>query len=155
MEREKGSQTAVPRSGRLTQRPIANHPMNAAVPFGTSVAHLKCVCHFKEVMNMLQRFWPGPLLPSTTDTFWTSVNGGLEKAGDGFDALTGDMGTKAGNGTVTEVDRSTKHITIKYANGKTEPWQSVNSFTAHSSRVIVHYADESGRQVARFFKPAH
>jgi len=148
--------------------------------------NFKCVCYFaKGGMNMLQRFWLGPLLfeafvlamptaeaqvlqpppnngfnatialPSTTDAFWTSVKEGLEKAGDGLDAQTGDMGIKAGKGMVTGVDRSTKQITIKYANGKTETLHSGNSFTAHSSRVIVHYADESGRQVARFVKPAH
>ena len=176
---------------------------------------------------MLQRFWLGPLLfgafalgtptagaqvlqpppnngfnatialPSTIDAFWTGVNEGLEKAGDGLDALTGDTGTKVGKGigsfeslrpgtpvavqyavkgiqasprwntqsgpnganinegTVTGVDRSRKRITIKFANGGTETLRSDNSFTAHSSRVIVHYADESGRHVARFFKPAH
>jgi hypothetical protein len=175
---------------------------------------------------MLQRFWLGPLLfgafaiatstaeaqilqpppnngfnatialPSTIDAFWTGVNEGLEKAGDGLDALTGD-GTKVGKGsgsfeslrpgmpvavqyavngiqasprwntqtssnganinegTLTRVDYSRKQITITYANGATETLHSDNSFSAHSSRVIVHYADESGRQVARFFKPAH
>ena len=175
---------------------------------------------------MLQRFWLGPLLfgafalatwtaeaqilqpppnngfnatialPSTIDAFWTGVNEGLEKAGDGLDALTGDgtkvakgsgsfeslrpgtpvavqyavkgiqasprldsqtapNGANVNEGTVTRVDRSRKQITIKYANGGTETLHSDNSFTAHSSRVIVHYADESGRQVARAFKPAH
>jgi hypothetical protein len=178
-------------------------------------------------MNMLQRFWLGPLLfgafalamptveaqvlqpppnngfnatialPSTIDAFWTGVNEGLEKAGEGLDALTGDTGTNAGKGigsfeslrpgtpvavqyavkgievsprwnsqtapngtginegTVTGVDRSSKRITITFANGATETLRSDNSFTAHSSRVVVHYADESGRHVARLFKPAH
>ena len=174
-------------------------------------------------MRILQRFWLGPLLlgafamaastveaqvlqpppnnefnatialPSTIDAFWTGVNAGLEKAGDGLESLAGDTGSNVGKGlgsfdslrpgtpvavqyavkgiqaspdwkpiganinegTVTGVDRSRKRITIKFANGGTETLHSDNSFTAHSSRVIVHYADESGRQVARFFKPAH
>ena len=172
-------------------------------------------------MKILQRFWLGPLLvgafamatsaveaqvlqpppnnefnatialPSTIDAFWTGVNAGLEKAGDGLDALAGDSkvgkglgsfgslrpgtpvavqyavkgiqaspdwtpnGANINEGTVTRVDSSRKRITIEYANGATETLHSDNSFTAHSSRVIVHYADESGRQVARLFKPAH
>src|SRR5262245_39568583 len=177
-------------------------------------------------MRILQRFWLGLLvgaftmatpaveaqvlqpppnngfnatiaLPSTIDAFWTGVDEGLEKAGDGLDHLVGDAGHKvrqgsgsleslrpgtpvavqyavkgvqaspdltalagpsgvtANEGTVTSVDRGRKQITIKFANGGTETLHSDNSFTAHSSRVIVYYADESGRPVARLFKPAH
>ena len=174
-------------------------------------------------MNILQRFWFIPLLlgacaiatstveaqvlqpppnngfnatialPSTIDAFWTGVNAGLEKAGDGLDRLAGSKDANVGKGlgsfgslrpgtpvavqyavkgiqaspdwqpnganinegTVTRVDRGRKQITIQYANGGTEILHSDNSFTAHSSRVIVHYADESGRQVAHAFKPAH
>jgi hypothetical protein len=57
-------------------------------------------------------------------------------------------------GTVTRVDRSRKHVTITFANGATETLRSDNSFTQSSSRVIVYYADETGRRVAHLFKPA-
>src|SRR5215510_9197124 len=73
-------------------------------------------------MKILQRYWLGPLflgalataipvtaeaqifvppnngfnatiaLPSTIDAFWTGVNEGLEKTGDGLDHLTGTRG---------------------------------------------------------------
>jgi hypothetical protein len=177
-------------------------------------------------MRILQRYWLGPLflgaftfatpaaeaqvlqpppnngfnatiaLPSTIDAFWTGVDEGLEKAGDGINHLVGDTGHKVGRGsgsfdslrpgtpvavqytvkgiqaspdwsaqagpngvtanegTVTGVDRSRKQVTIKFANGGTETLHSDNSYTAHSSRVIVYYANESGRRVAHFFKPA-
>lgn len=177
-------------------------------------------------MKILQRYWLGPLfvgvsalampptataqifvppnngfnatiaLPSTIDAFWTGVNEGLEKAGDGLDDLAGAKGTKVrkgmgsldslqpgmpvavqytvkgiqasadasgqisqgsnvNEGTVTRVDRDNRKVTIKYANGSTETLRSDNRFTGHSSRVIVFFADQSGRRVAHFFKPAH
>jgi hypothetical protein len=178
-------------------------------------------------MRILQSYWLGPLflgalafaappaaraqifvppnngfnatiaLPSTINAFWTGVNEGLEKAGDGLDDLAGAKGSKlrkglgsldilrpgtpvavqytvkgiqassdqtaqiepnalnTNEGTVTRVDRDNRRVTIKYANGSTETLRSDNTFTRHSSRVIVYYADESGRRVAHFFKPAH
>ena len=75
-------------------------------------------------MHILQRFWLSPLLlgafalalpttagaqifippnngfnativlPSTIDAFYTGLNEGLEKTGDGIDHLTGSNGTK-------------------------------------------------------------
>jgi hypothetical protein len=136
-------------------------------------------------------------LPSTIQAFWTGVDEGIEKAGEGLDHLGGTSGTKVrkglgsldslqpgtavavqytvkgiqasaddatqlapsgsnvNEGTVTRVDRGRKHVTIKFANGTTETLRSDNSFTKSSSRVIVYYADESGRRVAHLFKPAH
>jgi hypothetical protein len=175
-------------------------------------------------MSIQQRFWLGPLLlgafaiatptadaqilvppnngfnatialPSTIDAFWTGVNEGLDKAGDGLDHLVGAKGprvgkgvgsldslrpgtpvavqytvkgiqasadaadqigqdgAKANEGVVTKVDRGKKEITIKFADGQTQKLESENSFTAHSSRAIVYYRDESGRKVAHYFKP--
>ena len=103
------------------------------------------------------------------------MNAGLEKAGDGLESLAWDKGSvlrpgtpvavqhamkaiqstpdwKPNNvnineGTATGVDRGRKRTTITFANGGTETLHSDNSFTAHSSRVIVQYADESGRRV--------
>lgn len=178
-------------------------------------------------MKILQRYWLGPLflgvlalampptataqimvppnngfnativLPSTIDAFYTGLNEGLEKTGEGIEHLTGANGTKVrkgvgsldslqpgtpvavqytvkgiqasadqtaqiaptalnvNEGTVTKVDRYNGRVTIKYANGTTETLRSDNTFTRHSSRVIVYYADQSGRRVAHFFKPTH
>jgi hypothetical protein len=92
-------------------------------------------------MKILQRFWPGPLSLGA----FAMVTSTAEAPN----------GVKIDEGTVTRVDPGRKRITIKFAKGGTETLHSDNSFTANSSRVIVHYADESGRQVARFFKPAH
>ncbi len=79
-------------------------------------------------MNIQQRFWLGPLilgamtiatppagaqilvppnngfnatiaLPSTIDAFWTGVNEGLDKAGDGLNHLAGAKGPRTGKGT--------------------------------------------------------
>ena len=85
-------------------------------------------------MKILQRFGLGPLF------------GGFAMVTSTVEALV--LQPSPG------IDRSRKRITIKFAKGGTETLHADNSFTAHSSRVIVHYADESGRQVARF-KPAH
>jgi len=135
-------------------------------------------------------------LPSTVDTFWTGVNEGLTKAGDGLDHLVGAKGPRAGRGAgsldglqpgtsvaveytvkgvpasadgadqigqegvkanegvVTKVDRNKKEITIRFSDGQTQTLESENTFTAHSSRAIVYYRDESGRKVAHYFKPA-
>jgi hypothetical protein len=177
-------------------------------------------------MKILQRYWLGPLflgvlalaapptataqimvppnngfnativLPSTIAAFYSGLNEGLEKTGEGLEALTDAKGKKfgkgvgsldslrpgtpvavqytvkgiqasadatgqmgqAGNvneGTVAKVDRDNRRLTIKYANGSTETLRSDNTFSRHSSRVIVYYADQSGRRVAHFFKPAH
>jgi len=175
-------------------------------------------------MTILQRYWVSPLfvgafalaapptaraqifippnngfnativLPSTIDAFYTGLNEGLEKAGDGIDYLHrgrsgvregagslkslrpgipvavqytvkgiaaggpsqgGQAGSNVNEGTVTKVDRDNRKVTIKFANGSTETLRSDNTATRHSSRVIVFYADESGRQVAHFFKPTH
>jgi hypothetical protein len=133
-------------------------------------------------------------LPSTIDAFWTGVNEGLEKTGDGIDYLNrgrsrvregagslkslrpgtpvavqytvkgitaggtsqiGQAGPNVNEGTVTNVDRDSRKVTVKFANGSTEMLRSDNTASRHSSRVIVFYADESGRRVAHFFKPTH
>ena len=136
------------------------------------------------------------VLPSTIDAFYTGLNEGLEKLGDGIDDLgLGRSGVREGAGSlkglqpgtpvavkytvkgiqasadgtsqiaqpgsnvnegiVTRLDRNNRRVTIKFANGSTETLRSDNTATRHSSRVIVYYADQSGRRVAHFFKPTH
>jgi hypothetical protein len=85
-------------------------------------------------MKILQRFWPGPPLLERLRWSHRPLRLPLQPP--------------------PRVDRSRNHIMFKIAKGGTETLHTDNSFTAHSSRVIVHYADESGRQVARF-GPAH
>jgi hypothetical protein len=135
------------------------------------------------------------VLPSTIDAFYTGLNEGLEKLGDGIDDLNhgrsrvregagsfktlrpgtpvavqysvkgiqasadgtspiGQPGSHVNEGIVTNVDRDDRKVTIKFANGSTETLRSDNTATRHSSRVIVYYADESGRRVAHLFKPS-
>jgi len=136
------------------------------------------------------------VLPSTIDAFYTGLNEGLEKLGDGIDDLgygrsgvregAGSLkslqpgtpvavqytvkgiqasadgtsqiaqpGSNVNEGVVTRLDRDNRRVTIKFANGSTETLRSDNTATRHSSRVIVYYADQSGRRVAHFFKPTH
>lgn len=130
-------------------------------------------------MKILQRFWLVPLLLGVSAMATSTVEAQVPQPppNNGFNATIAlpstivavryavkgiqaspdwqPNGANINEGRVTRVDRGRKQITIEYANGGTETLHSDNSFTAHSSRVIVYYADESGRQVTRFFKPAH
>jgi hypothetical protein len=61
-------------------------------------------------------------------------------------------------GTVANVDRSRKRITVRFTDGSTEALR-VSQHDKHSeehaqshSRVLVTYADESGRRVTSYFK---
>ena len=56
-------------------------------------------------------------------------------------------------GVVTNVNRSSKRITIRFAGGSTETLRLTRS-TSGGGRVIVYYPDRSGQQVAHYFKPA-
>jgi hypothetical protein len=95
-------------------------------------------------MSILQRLWLGPLLlgafaiatptadaqilvppnngfnatialPSTIDAFWTGVNEGLEKAGDGLDHLAGAKGPRVrqGAGSLDSLQRGTP-VAVQY-----------------------------------------
>ena len=54
-------------------------------------------------------------LPSTIDTFWTGVNEGLEKAGDGLDHLVGGKGpgTRKGAGSLDSLQPGTP-VAVQY-----------------------------------------
>ena len=73
--------------------------------------------------------------------------------------LLGDEGLKITEGAVTRIDRRKQEITIKYANGSTETLQMTSRAATESharidesngekTRIVVYYADESGRKVA-------
>ena len=78
---------------------------------------------------------------------------GIQASADQADQI-GLNGGAANEGVVTKVDRGKKEITVKFADGQTQKLESENSTTAHSSRAIVYYRDDSGRKVVHYFKPA-
>ena len=59
----------------------------------------------------------------------------------------------ANEGIITNVDRASKRITIRFAGGSSETLRLTRS-TSGGGRVIVYYPDRSGQQVAHYFKPA-
>jgi len=85
---------------------------------------------------------------------------GIQTSAVEIDRL-GPEGLKQNEGTVTNVDRKNRRITIRFANGGTDTLRLTryaddgsDGHTRRGSRVIVYYQDESGRRVAHYFKPA-
>lgn len=75
----------------------------------------------------------------------------------------GDGGLKIVEGTVKGIDRGAKTITITTADGSERTFRlleraardsgmDLNAATDRTARVLVYYSDESGKQVAHFFK---
>lgn len=62
-------------------------------------------------------------------------------------------GSSVNEGIITNVDRSSKRITIRFAGGSTETLRLTRS-TSGGGRVIVYYPDQAGQRVAHYFKPA-
>jgi len=77
---------------------------------------------------------------------------GIQTSADANDAVERN-GSSVNEGIVTNVDRSSKRITIRFAAGSTETLRLTRS-TSGGGRVIVYYPDRSGQQVAHYFKPA-
>ena len=86
---------------------------------------------------------------------------GTKASAQEIDVLGGE-GLSITEGVVTNIDRGKKEITIRYTNGLTETLQMTSRAAAESegvleaskkapSRVVVYYADESGRKVAHYF----
>ena len=117
--------------------------------------------------------------PDSVDRFYTDLNKTLEKTGDAFrparkiakadsdDASFARLqpgitvavrytvkGLAASDteGIVTNVDRSRKRITIRFADGATETLRA-SEHPMRGGRVIVFYPDESGRNAPHYFKP--
>ena len=91
------------------------------------------------------------LRPGTAVVVHYSVKG-IQTSADANDAVE-RSGSSVNEGIVTNVDRSTKHITIRFAGGSTETLRLTRSISG-GGRVIVYYPDRSGQQVAHYFKPA-
>ena len=91
------------------------------------------------------------LRPGTSVVVHYSVKG-IQTSADANDAVE-RSGSSVNEGIVTNVDRSSKHITIRFAGGSTETLRLTRS-TSGGGRVIVYYPDRSGQQVAHYFKPA-
>jgi hypothetical protein len=77
--------------------------------------------------------------------------------------LLGDEGLNIIEGVVTDIDRGRKEITIEFADGRTDTFQMTTRAAAESehllddsgktsARIVVYYADESGRKVAHYLK---
>jgi len=102
----------------------------------------------------------GTLTPGTPVVVHYTVKG-IETSAVEIDRL-GPDGLKQNEGTVTNVDRRNKRISIRFANGTTETLRLTryaadgsDRHTRRGSRVIVYYVNESGQRVAHYFKPAH
>ena len=91
------------------------------------------------------------------------IHSGAKASAEEIDLL-GDEGMKITEGMVTDIDRRKREITIKFANGQTETLQmtsraaaeseAVDGLSAKQTKVVVYYADETGRKVAHYFKRA-
>ena len=64
------------------------------------------------------------------------------------------IGSSVNRATVTKVDRSRKRVAVMFENGATDTLRAAGKTdTQRSSRVVVYRSDESGKRVARYFKP--
>ena len=69
-------------------------------------------------------------------------------------------GLEATEGTVTQIDRGRKRITVRYDNGRTETFllterasaESQTDEAAAGGKVVIYYSNESGQKVAHFFR---
>jgi hypothetical protein len=100
------------------------------------------------------------LKPGTAVAVHYTVKG-IQASADEID-LIGPEGLRVNEGTVTNVDRARKRITIAFSNGTRETLrlrqhvaEESDEHAPKSSRVIVYYPDESGQRVAHYFKPLH
>ena len=71
----------------------------------------------------------------------------------------GDGGLSTAEGIATKIDRSNKHITIRYDNGKIEKLKLTDRAASddgknigEATRIIVYYSDDTGEKVTHYFK---
>ena len=87
---------------------------------------------------------------------------GAEKTAVEVDAV-GKEGLKAAEGTVSEIDRGTKTIGVKAADGTVQTFKmadhatvdagkDVGKATEKSAKVTVYYTEEAGKKIAHFFE---
>jgi hypothetical protein len=76
--------------------------------------------------------------------------------------LIGEEGLKVTEGAITHINRGRRELTIRFANGTSETFQLTERAAGYgkdiaqdgtdASRVIIYYADASGRKVAHYFR---
>ena len=87
---------------------------------------------------------------------------GAEKTAVEVDKL-GKDGLKATEGTVSEIDRGTKTIAVKTADGSVQTFKmadhatedagkEVGKATVKSAKVTVYYTEDAGKKIAHFFE---
>jgi hypothetical protein len=87
---------------------------------------------------------------------------GADKTAVEVDSL-GKDGLKATEGTVTDIDRGTKTIAVKTADGTVETFKmadhatedagkDVGKATVKSAKVTVYYTEDAGKKIAHFFE---
>jgi len=76
---------------------------------------------------------------------------GIQTSADVDDGIASN-GSSVNEGVIADVDRSSKHITIRFAGGATESLHLTSSAVGHG-RVIVYSRDQSGTRVVHYFKP--
>jgi hypothetical protein len=91
------------------------------------------------------------LRPGTPVVVHYSVKG-IQTSADANDAVERN-GSSVNEGIVTNVDRSSQRITVRFAGGATETLRFTRDVSG-KGRVIVYYADRLGRRTAHYFKPA-
>ena len=132
-------------------------------------------------MSIQQRLWLGPLLfgafaiatptadaqilvppnngfnatialPSTIDAFWTGVNEGVEKAGDGLDHLVGGKGpgVRKGAGTLDSLQPGTPvavQYTVKGIQASADAASPIGADTTAANEGVVTKVDRSKKEV--------
>ena len=90
------------------------------------------------------------------------ITKGAEKTAVEIDAV-GKDGLKVTEGAVSEIDRGTKTIAVKTADGTVQTFKmadhatedagkEVGKATAKAAKVTVYYTEEAGKKIAHFFE---
>jgi hypothetical protein len=101
------------------------------------------------------------LKPGTTVVVHYTADAGGESAHE-IDRVGGN-GLRTTEGTVTDINRGKKEITIRYDNGMTEKLtltdraavdagQDFRDQAVGTTRVVVYYSDDAGKKIAHYFK---
>lgn len=87
---------------------------------------------------------------------YSAVRG--KEIGHEIDVL-GEMGLKASKGTVSEIDRGGKRLTIETADGTKEAYHLTDRAAIDtgkeldkSAKVTVYYTEDAGKKISHFFE---